>query len=187
MSKSLLLIVNGPPGVGKTTLAARLALDLKLPVINRDAIAETLFDGLDCQVHGRPALIGPASFKLLHYFARAILAAEESLIIEGFFGSPLSATEFLALQQVYDFEPLQIQCRAQGSVLLERFLSRAGTSDRHPYHRDVAFAENNRELFERGRCADLALGGEVIDIDTTDFRSFDYPSLLERVRQALPH
>ncbi len=69
MPKPLLIIINGPPGAGKTTLARRLATDLRLPVIHRVSIAETLFDGLDCQAHGRPALIGPASFKLMHYFA----------------------------------------------------------------------------------------------------------------------
>ena len=40
MGKPLLIIVNGLPGTGKTTLARRLAADLHLPVFSRDGMYE---------------------------------------------------------------------------------------------------------------------------------------------------
>jgi hypothetical protein len=70
-------------------------------------------------------------------------------------------------------------------VLLERFLARAGTPERHVYHRDVEFAERNKEIILRGRFADLNIGGHVVEIDTTDVYAYDYDGLLKKVRTAL--
>lgn len=84
MSKPLVIIVNGLPGTGKTTLAKRLEQDLRLPLFSRDGIYETLYDALDCQSHGSPPLMAPASFTMLYAIASTLLSAGQSMIIEGF-------------------------------------------------------------------------------------------------------
>ena len=89
MGKPLVIIGNGLPGTGKTTLAKRLAADAQLPVLHLDGMYETLYDALACQMHGRPPLLGPATFTMLHYVTGSLLAAGQSVIVEGFwlFGS----------------------------------------------------------------------------------------------------
>jgi predicted kinase len=186
MEKPLLIIVNGLPASGKTTLARRLAADVRLPVFSRDGMYETLYDALECDSNGCPPALGSATFTLLYYVAGSLLAAGQSLVVEGFFGrSELRSGEFLRLQQAHDFEPFQIVCRADGTILMERFLARVETAERHVGHRDLEWVERNKERILQGHLTPLALGGQLVEIDTTTPHSFDYADLLQQVQATL--
>ncbi|MCY9661551.1 ATP-binding protein [Paenibacillus chondroitinus] len=189
MSKPFVIIINGLPGTGKTTLAKRLEQDLRMPLFSRDGIYETLYDALDCQNNSCPPLMAPASFTMLYAIAGTLLSAGQSMIIEGFFGRPeLRSAEFLKLQQrTSGFEPIQILCRTDGKVLLERFLTRMGAKDRHAAHADLEWIEQeeNKERILRGDLTPLTLGGTMIEVDTTTPDSFDYALLIKSIKMAL--
>lgn len=125
-------------------------------------------------------------FTLLYYVTSSVLAAGQSVMIEQFFGRPeLRTAELLRLQQVYDFEPFQILCWADGKVLLERFLARAMAEERLTSHQYLEWLEQNKEQLLLGRLAPLAVGGQIVEIDTTTPDSFDYTDLLQQVCAAL--
>lgn len=184
--KPVLIIVNGLPGTGKTTLARRLAADVQLPIFSRDGLYETLYDALECRSGGSPPLLGSAAFTLLYAVIGSVLAAGQSVIVEQFFGRPaLRTAELLNLQHQYDFEPFQILCRTEGSVLLERFLARVRAEERHGGHQDQEWLEQNTARLLHGQLAPLALGGQLVEIETTTPDSFNYADLLKQVRAAL--
>ncbi|MEP7291164.1 MAG: AAA family ATPase, partial [Chloroflexota bacterium] len=169
-----------------TTLANRLASDLNLPVFSRDGIYETLFDALVRDAHELPPLLGSASFSLLYWIAGSLLTARQALIVESFFGRPeLRTAEFAALRRRTDFEPIQILCKADGAVLLERFLARASSGDRHAGYADLEWLEQNKARLLEGCLPPLALGGQLLEIDTTTPASFDYQAILRQVHAAL--
>ncbi|MBI1257971.1 MAG: AAA family ATPase [Chloroflexi bacterium] len=188
MGRPVLIIVNGLPGGGKTTLAKRLADDLRLPVFSRDGIYETLFETLAAETQEASPLLGSAAYRLLYAISGSILTAGRALIVEGFFGRPdLRTAEFLDLQRQHDFEPLQILCKADGNVLVGRFLARAGSAGRHSGHTDAdkAWLEQNRERLLRGQLEPLALGGQLIEVDTSAGDSRDYAALLRQIEAVL--
>jgi predicted kinase len=183
MEKPVLIIVNGLPGSGKTTLAKQLAHDLSLPIFSRDGIYETLVDAFAGDKH---EALGSASFSLLYYVVGSVIAAGQALIIEGFFGRPdLRTAELVRLQSHHDFEPFQILCKADGAVLIERFLARASSSSRHAGHSDLEWLEQNKARLVQGRLLPLTLGGQLVEIDTTSPERYDYDGLLRRVRAVL--
>ncbi|MDA1349010.1 MAG: AAA family ATPase [Chloroflexi bacterium] len=53
MSQPLLLVVTGAPCSGKTTLATRIAENVGLTPITKDAIKKSLFDTMDWNARER--------------------------------------------------------------------------------------------------------------------------------------
>jgi len=185
-SKPLLIIVNGLPGTGKTTLARRLAAELGLPTFSRDGLFETLYDALESSTAGPPSALGAAAYALLYEVAGAVLAAGRSVIVEGFFGRPdVRRAEFLRLRERHDFEPIEILCKADGSALMQRFLARMASGERHRGHLDREWLEHNEARLLNGQLTPLAIGHQVIEIDTTTSHSVAYAEVLRQVQASL--
>jgi predicted kinase len=186
MSPPVLVIVTGLPGAGKTTLARRLATDLRLPCIHRDGIKETLFESLGWSDREWSRRLGAASYDLLFHFLDVALAAGRSLVVESNFSAAYHTPRFLALKERHGFEPYQILCYANGETILERFRLRASSPDRHPGHVEGANMAEFEPILLQGRIEPLAIGGALVEVDTSDFAQVDYDALLAAARLTLP-
>ena len=85
-----LLIVNGLPGSGKTTLAQQLAQDLAVPRFARDGIYETLYDAMHRPTDEAHPALGHGAFAMMYYASRhgghavqAWLEANRELLLQG--------------------------------------------------------------------------------------------------------
>lgn len=185
MPQPLLIIISGPPCTGKTFLAKKIANQLRLPVITKDGIKESLFNDLGWSDRAWSRKLGMASFTLLYYFLESSLAAGVSCIIESNFKPAFDNQRFVALKEKYEFEPFQIMCKTDGEVLFERFKKRSESGERHPGHVDhLNYDEVKTELL-KGSYEPLSIGGNVYEVDTTDFAVVDYEAVFSRLQQKL--
>jgi predicted kinase len=178
---SSLIIISGPPCTGKTVLAKRLSADLQLPFISKDHLKELLFDRLGWSDRQWSRLLSLASYDLLFYYLETQLRSGKSLIVESNFKAEYHTTRFLSLKDIYPFQPFQIQCQTDGTVLFERFKGRAQSGGRHPGHVDHLNYDEFRDILLKGRHEPLEIGGGIYHLDTTSFTDIDYDSLLEVV------
>jgi len=185
MPPPLLVIVTGAPCTGKTTLGLRLAADFRLPFIYKDGIKEILFDRLGWKDKQWSKLLSLASYDLLYYFVESLLKYGKSLIVEANFKTQVDTKNFLALKSQSEFVPFQILCRAEPEILLERFRSRAGAPERHPGHIDHLTEGDIRESLWRGEYQALAIGGQLVVVDSTDLAGVDYAYIFTTLRAAI--
>jgi predicted kinase len=179
----LLLIITGPPAAGKTTLAVRLAADLRLPLFTKDLFKEALHDRLGGTDRAQSQELGLAAYDLLFAVMEVELAAGRSLAVEANFRPAVSTTCFRTVLSPRPARTVQIHCTAKPAVLAARFSAR-GDAGRHPVHVD---RELNLELATRWSAehGPMDLDGPVISVRTDDFAALDYAALLARVQVAL--
>ncbi len=185
MSKTLLIIISGPPCSGKTTLGQRIAEEFRLPIISKDDIKESLFDRLGVKDREWSKKLGIASYDILYDLATSLLKAKRPFILESNFKAEVDTEKFLDLKNKHDFLPFQIQCKTNGEILFERFKERSESGDRHPGHVDHLNYEEFKDVLLKGAHDPLEIGGKVFDIDTTEFQSIDYKSLFEEINTAI--
>jgi hypothetical protein len=177
MSKPLLIIISGPPCSGKTRLGSWLAEQLKIPLFHRDGFKELLFDRLGWSDLEWSQRLGDASYGLLYYAVEALLQAECSLMIESNFDPQYDTQRLHELAMRHPFLALQIRCQ-----------QRAASGQRHPGHLDHLNIPIYEPIVREGAGARndfLDIGGERIDIETSDFAALDYDRILALVRAAI--
>src|SRR5829696_8942420 len=132
MKISLLLLISGAPGSGKTSLARLIAQHHNLPSFSKDAFKEMLFDNLGWSDRIWSKKLGLTAYELLYYSAESILKTGHPLMLEANFNPAIATLRLLELQQrYYKYQTLQLFCQASEEVLLQRYIERAETGSRH--------------------------------------------------------
>ncbi len=153
------VIVCGPPASGKSTLAALLSRELRLPVISKDAIKERLMDRF-----GGGSTAGEAAFDVQFGVARELLHAGSPFILEGaFFRNQEPLAELASMGRA-----LVIEVTCDLATVERRYVERVGAAGRHPGHRGVEALPDLRRRVENREYGVPIQDAPLLHVDTTD-------------------
>jgi predicted kinase len=168
-----LVIVGGAPGSGKTTLAIQLATRLRLSLVAKDDIKESLAEVVGAVDLAGSRQLGAATYQVMRAVAARSLAAGASLILEANFHRERSMPWLRDLLQEADGRFLI--CRTSPATLRARFAARMAAGGRHPVHRDAEILEDE---WPGPAEFELDLGVPSLVVDTTSGYKPDLDSIV---------
>lgn len=161
-----IVLVSGPPGAGKTTLAVPLAAQLGFPLLTKDTIKEAVWDALDSPAGDLAwsQRVGGAAMQVLW----AVAACCPQAVLEANFRphSDHERTRLIALQA----RIVEVYCACSPAEALRRYTERG--PHRHPTH--VLHTLPPESLAQYDQPFGL---GPVIELDT------EQPVELDRIVQ----
>ena len=154
-----IVLVCGPPGAGKTTLARPLARALGFALLSKDDIKEPLFDALGPGRRDAAATkrLGAASWEILWALAPHL----PRLVLEANFhwDSDYERGKIAALGS----QIVEVYCRCPSEEVVRRFAARAARSNHHIAHYGGAISEADVTT-QFGRPLGI---GIVMEVDTS--------------------
>lgn len=161
-----LIIVNGPPASGKSTLGKDIATGLGVPLLSKDALKEEMYDSLGKIERTISRRLGEASMRLMYTVAKQLLEAGIGLVIEANFYRGISEKDLSRLIAISD--AVMVHCTAPVEVLKQRYVERAESGERHPVHDDANRADALGKDLDEGTYDPLELGIPLITVDASD-------------------
>lgn len=160
---------------------------MSLPLLSRDVIKEALFDTLGWKDRLKSKQFGAASALVLFAQLTDILRAGASCLTESNFRRAHSSADFRQLVTDTGARIIQVQCVADGQVLLDRFTTRSASVERHPGHCDETNLDEFRNDLLAGRYEPLDVPGDVLTLDTTDLNAVSVDDLAAQLSALLDH
>lgn len=175
--KPTLIILQGHPCTGKSSLLNQVCRKLNLPNVSRDELKEMLFDRLGTLDREWSMKLGGASYDLFFATIEKLLLTKASFVIESNF-EPHRHREVLAkMIDVHDYDVLEVLLDADPKIILKRFKDRWESGERHCGHVDHERYADLESRVRNGNLESLSIGQRLIKIDTSDYNTVDWSEL----------
>ncbi|HET7854980.1 MAG TPA: AAA family ATPase [Gaiellaceae bacterium] len=176
-----LVVVSGPPGSGKTSLAHALAKEIPCPAVCRDEIKEGMVHA--CGGEFEAAAGDPLTQRTLPLFfdvLRVLLEGGVTVVAEAAFQDRLWRSGLEPLSQVGRLRV--VHCHVDAAVAYERYQRRLAAGGRKAHGTIIGTEpedwEGAYESFDR-----VNVQAASIEVDTTDGYSPDLPELVAFVNR----
>lgn len=194
---SACILIAGMPATGKTTFAQKLALELGVPRLSKDAIKESLYDTLGFRSRAEKVRLGEAAYRVQLDMAESLLRSGLSVVLENNF-EDVSLPPLKALLARRACMPVTVLFDGDPAVVYRRFVLRDQSPERHrghvvnteyPERVPVPYAAPSIESFlesvERRGFRRFDAGGPRLVVDATRLEEIDHPAILSWIRSQL--
>lgn len=174
------VVLSGLPGSGKTSLARPLSAALRLPLLDKDDLLESLFDSLGVATPEERARLSRAADRLLQELAQSSYGAVLSSFWRRERLSQTSGTPTRWITGLGAGRVVEVLCECPPAMAADRYVRR----QRHPGHFDSRKTTEELMLqFEKLAAAGPLEVGPLLRVDTRD--EVDAAAVAEAVRAAV--
>jgi len=193
-----IIVLAGMPASGKSTIATKLGRAFGMPILEKDALKEAIFDTIGFQNYAEKRKTDHAANAVLLRCTRALLESGQSVILDNNFDES-SAAVLDDMIREYDCQCVTVFLGGDNDVFYHRYVERDRLHLRHLGHvvqehyplwegdspdHDMT-REEFREKFEKRGMANFRIRGERIDVDATDPAKIDVEALITQIRVLL--
>lgn len=189
MEKKIIIIV-GRLASGKSTFALKLARAVNVPYLIKDTFKSAICKSITIPDRSISSQFSAAAFDGMMYVVERVMEAGGPIIIEGnFVPAGVKAVDeagvIRELIERYGYSALTYKFSGDPEVLHRRFTEREQTAERGEANK--IGSPVGLETF-RGWCRGFDgfdVGGEVMEVDTTDFGGADFEGMIQAAREFL--
>lgn len=182
------IIIEGYLASGKSTFARQLSQYINVPYLMKDTFKIALCKKVSLENRKEKSLFSAVTFDAMMYVVERMFETDNPIIIEGNF-APAGVKEvdeagtIKQLIDQYEYTPLTFQFSGDTQVLYKRFTERERTVERGAANKigyDVPW-----NVFDEWchKLDNFHVGGEIVSIDTTDFKNVDFGHYLQYAKQ----